>query len=362
MRALVFVAMMAMSVHAATLDDLLKAAERGRDSGKEPQIEFKHALRDWIESRLLLGLGGEQLMAELKDAGLTKDSEFESPFGSVAGIEITHPANFPAAVAVKAGVGAGCGSDESWYIYVLAAVGWKRILDYEGDTPLTNSEIEVSPVDRDGSHFVLITGNHPQCASRFNSLQFRAFRISPFFPSRTLLDGQRDMDWTKDHRHATLTNSEITLEFESCCSEQGLTNRTVIVKHKIDGDRTIRLDPVALNPQDFVDEWVHQPWAEMQNWTAKDLRARLEKWHKEAGGDKWILPEFEFVQRCSRTGQWQIAAAELEGERTCYFLVSESAGGRYEMLDISTKRQAGCPGETPPDFAIRSIFPKTPDR
>jgi hypothetical protein len=169
------------------------------------------------------------------------------------------------------------------------------------------------------------------------------------------------MDWHED-RNSALTTSEITLEFQSCCSEQNLTNRTVVLKHKIDGDRVVRVDPVARNAQDFVDEWVRRPWNEMQSWTAKDSRARLEKWHDKRGGDKWILPEIEFVQRCQRGGLWQIAAAELEAERTYYFLVSESVGGRYEMLDISTKRQPGCPGETPPDFTIRSVFPKAPER
>jgi hypothetical protein len=363
MRALVFVAMMAMSVHAASLDELLATAERLRNAKREGEIAehrrvFRRELRDWIESRIPMGASGEQLMLELKGAGLASGEEFEQPLGSVAAIEITRPANYPAALAVKAGVGAGCGTDESWYLYVLAANGWKRIFEDERETPLTYSELQVSPEDGNGSHVVLITGNHPQCHSRFNGMQYRAFRINPFLPVRTLLDGDRGMDWHED-RNAALTNSEITIEFQSCCSEQNLTNRRVILKYKIDGDRTVRVDPVALNPQDFVDEWVHQPWAEMQNWTAKDSRARLEKWHKRFQGDKRRLPEFEFVQRCQRGGSWQIAAAELEVERTYYFLVSESTGGRYEMLDISTKRQPGCAGETPPDFTIRSIFPKS---
>ena len=368
MRAAVFVAMMAMSVNAATLDDLLATATKLRKLDKDAetpsdQITFKHQLRDWIESRLPLGVTGNQLMMDVRTAGLeSPDDIWELTLGYVTDIEITRPQNYPSAIAVRAAVSVSCGFDESWYIYVLTVTGWKRILEYERDTPLVNSEIEVAPADRDGSRLVLITGNHPACVSRFNVMQYRAFRISPFSPARTLLDGNREMDWNKDHRSATLTNSEITMEFESCCSEQGQTNRTVVLKHRIDGERTVRVDPVALNPQDFVDEWVHQSWAEMQNWTARDSRARLEKWHKKAGGDKWILPEFKFVQRCSRPGQWQIAAADIEGERTDYFLVSESTGGRYEMLDISTKRQPGCPGETPPDFTIRSVFTKPAER
>src|SRR5216684_3650471 len=139
MRVLAVLAMMTLSVHGATLDDLLAAAEKLRSwkghEATEPQADFKRRLRDWIESRLPLGITGEQLMAELKEAGLAAEKAFDWPLGSVTAIDFSRPANYPTAIAVKTGVGEGCGSDESWYMYVLAADGWKRILEYEPDTP-----------------------------------------------------------------------------------------------------------------------------------------------------------------------------------------------------------------------------------
>jgi hypothetical protein len=32
------------------------------------------------------------------------------------------------------------------------------------------------------------------------------------------------------------------------------------------------------------------------------------------------------------------------------------------MVDISLTRQPGCPGKTPPDFTIRSLFAKPAER
>src|SRR5258708_40156375 len=111
MRVLAVLAMMTLSAHGATLDDLLATAEKLRKL--EPEYElppelvtFKHQLRDWIESRLPLGVTGEQLMSEVANAGLeTSDDTWESAFGYIAEIEITHPADYPGAVAVKTGVG-----------------------------------------------------------------------------------------------------------------------------------------------------------------------------------------------------------------------------------------------------------------
>src|SRR5882724_1909223 len=136
MRVLIVLAVMAMSVQAATLDDLLATATKlrklGKDAEKPPdQITFKHQLRDWIESRLPLGVTGEQLMMEVRTAGLeAPDNTWEWPFGYVADIEITRPQNYPSAIAVTAAVSVNCGPDESLYMYVLTVGGWKRIFDY----------------------------------------------------------------------------------------------------------------------------------------------------------------------------------------------------------------------------------------
>jgi hypothetical protein len=104
MRALAVFAMITLSVHGATLDDLLATAAKLRKLDKKTeqpadQITFKHQLRDWIESRLPLGVSGEQLMSELTHAGLEAPEdiwESASAFGYIAEIEITHPAEYPA--------------------------------------------------------------------------------------------------------------------------------------------------------------------------------------------------------------------------------------------------------------------------
>jgi hypothetical protein len=103
----------------------------------------------------------------------------------------------------------------------------------------------------------------------------------------------------------------------------------------------------------------------MRNWSSKHSLAALQKWHKQLGGDEWGLPEFEFAQKCSRAGLWQLAVTKGPYSKTPvtrYFLVNEGPGSHYEMVDISLTRQPGCPGKTPPDFTIRSLFAKPAER
>src|SRR5258708_37259327 len=172
MRALAVLAMITLSVHGATLSDLLATAEKLRklepESEMPPElVTFKHQLRDWIESRLPLGVTDEQLMAELKKAGLTStEPSLEMGFGYVTEIEISRPENYPGALAVRTGLSIPCGTDESWYIYDHDSETPKRVFEYERSDhanylPQTSSELLVSIPNSDGSHLALITAMNP---------------------------------------------------------------------------------------------------------------------------------------------------------------------------------------------------------
>jgi hypothetical protein len=130
--------------------------------------------------------------------------------------------------------------------------------------------------------------------------------------------------------------------------------------YNIGSDCVQRIDPVALQPQDFVHEWMTRPWGEMQSRSSDGL----EKWHKFLHGDGG---EYEFVQPCAeRSGVTQIGAAfgaigELETPEplSVYFLVEDHGGYSYKMSEISFDRQEGCPGETAATYDnLPSLFPK----
>jgi len=118
MRALAILAMITLSVDGATLDDLVATAAKLRKLEPEYELQpdlvtFKHQLRDWVESRLPSGVTDEQLMAELKKAGLTAaDDSLDLAFGYLW-IKIARAPNYPGALAVKTGVSIPCGTDES---------------------------------------------------------------------------------------------------------------------------------------------------------------------------------------------------------------------------------------------------------
>ncbi len=135
--------------------------------------------------------------------------------------------------------------------------------------------------------------------------------------------------------------------------------------YSLGSDGVQRIDPVALQPQDFVHEWMIRPWDEMR-WRSSDS---LEKWHKFLHADP-VYGKYEFAQPCAeRPGVTQVGVAfdgigdrEMPEPLDVYFLVEDQGGYRYKMSEISFNRQEGCPGEAQATEAtydnLPSLFPK----
>ncbi len=136
--------------------------------------------------------------------------------------------------------------------------------------------------------------------------------------------------------------------------------RTHVLHFEIRRDRTMRINPVALRADDFVHEWITRPWNEMVNWTRSSERRRLRGWHEalaKFSGSYW------FVQPCSgRPGTWQIAIEAYDSNgresKDYFFLVTQKDQYDFQMVDASSNRQAGCPGERYHSLDRPTLFPR----
>jgi hypothetical protein len=63
----------------------------------------------------------------------------------------------------------------------------------------------------------------------------------------------------------------------------------------------LKIDPVALQTQDFVDEWLTRPWAETESRSAVSGLDKTEKVARVSGGD-FVAGELRFVQQCREQG------------------------------------------------------------
>ena len=334
----------------------------------------KNALRDWIESRLprdiaALDAGFSDLQtrmnAELEQAGLTEPEGTEVGTGYVSKLELSRPAEFPGALVVKAGVSVGCGNDESVYVYSFAQAR-SRLLEAHGTGKWGSGIFETlfSGPDAAESRFFYASWHNVQCGSSWNELNNRLFRVGPGpEPAEPLVSSTHSFN-TDAEVHVKLSPSELLLEFAAAAME-GALRRTYVLHYGIGPDSVERIDPVALQPQDFVHEWLIAPWEEMQSRSGSS--EALAKWHKFLHADA-VGGDYDFVQPCmSRPGFIQVGVdldgigdREIPEPLQIYFLVRDKGNYSYEMSEISFERQDGCPGETPAvDYTeLPSLFKK----
>jgi len=252
-------------------------------------------------------------------------------------------------------VGIVCECDQSVYLYEWLGDHWSRRFESEqngyGKRDYRPQWVkgELSPPDGTGQRLFLTVGFNPACWSVWQEGYFRLFRIGPRIVP--LLDWQQSMLNIGEDVNHKVAADEILLEFGSTGIEPGFSRRHVL-HFRVDDDRVMRIEPLALQPVDFVDEWLSQKWAFIAEWTDPRLR-KMHETLRRVGVD-----EYTFAQPCaSRTSDWQVGVnSKRLGD--VYFLVQDGGDYRYRMLDVSRRRQPGCPGNGAIDPEKQSsLFP-----
>lgn len=334
--------------------------------------ELETRLRNWIESRLPANLSAleaafptleAQLTSELWRAGVFQPEKPDAAVGYVSLLKALRPAEYPNVVVVQSGVSAGCGSDVSFYLYHFTSNGRERVLDAKGSNGWGSQVMDArfSAPDPSGNRMLYLSWYGVQCASVWNGLEYRVVRLSREADHAvTVLSGTHSFVIERDV-HVKIAPGELLLELTAEAMEGGFW-RTHVMHYRIGVEGTERIDPVALQPQDFVHEWMLRPWSEMQARSS----ASVMKWHKFLHADG-VGGEYEVVQRCEeRPGVtqigvriWHIGDQEVPEPLIVYFLVEDNGDYRFKMSEVSFDRQPGCPGESEASYdKLPSLFKK----
>ena len=170
-----------------------------------------------------------------------------------------------------------------------------------------------------------------------------------------------------------MKSDELLLELRDRSIDSSIGNRTHVLRYNIGPAGVERIDPVALQPQDFVDEWLTRPWSEMESRSSSNQRDDLKKWHNLLDGI-FDAGHFNFVQPCTgkaaetpaerpsgnpgderhdQEGNWQVsvtlewaAGKKLSQPITRYFMVHGLGKYRFEMAAISVDPPDDCPGQS----------------
>ncbi len=350
--------------------------------GATPELTVaKHQLRDWIEMQLGSLKDGEQealsarINEGLKAVDVAEAGDDQSLLGSVGDVHLSIEAGV---LIVTSGVGILCQYDESAYAYKRMNGSWHRIweseqLDYSPQkyAPQQIAAVHVLQPFKDGKEvgppFVMSLGYYWGCASTWHSVQYRVWRIDSA-GSKLLIDESEEA-WLRAETYIVGSIGQnpmeekapvdVLVEFTARSIDSGVHNREAVRHYLIDGDRVRRVDPVALSPRDFVDEWLTRGWNESSAWTASAL---LRQWHGRLHAD-FVGGEFGNVTRhCQTPDLWQVtfepqnAQKNFEPEPKVHFLVGWRPPYHFTMRGISDKPWPRCTQEDRQADEWRTLF------
>jgi hypothetical protein len=98
------------------------------------------------------------------------------------------------------------------------------------------------------------------------------------------------------------------VEFTLGSIDGGVHSREAIRHYSITKDAVKRVDPLALSPRDFVEEWIGTDWREGAHWSEDANRRSMLQWHDKL---KKVTGEL-FIQPCTAgpapiCGKWALA-------------------------------------------------------
>jgi hypothetical protein len=189
--------------------------------------------------------------------------------GGTLGYEAKSVPGRPGWIAVVPTLGIECGSDAMVMIFARDREGWREMISRRSaplrsiDEGWGGLEYAVSQPDRSGRWYLAVASTTPWCMSIWRGLRYdlsrpgaRGGRPHIFFSKQVYTQ----LSDTPDPLHATTSMFEIRHAGHSFTVG---FSRPHIERYAIAGDRVRRIQPAALNPRDFAEEWIISPWAEV---------------------------------------------------------------------------------------------------
>lgn len=311
----------------------------------------------------------DEITTQLRSAGWEEIPDYKwNAYGEIIQINFDWQIGYdPAILIVSTQLWIPCGSsdpDVALYVFQGRAREWQLAMAADADfdsasaSPDTGMQYRLSPPAANGAWFLAIAHTPPSCRAAPAELRYEVLRPGRSAEEPTTLLSRRERIYQKFNPPFRLRTETdwfaITAgKLRKLDGEPGLS----ISRYMISGQQAVRVQPLALTPEDFLDEWASLSWDQAGAWSNESMQPDLREWHSKLNRLTADSTELEFVQPCPKQegsdstwllGLWidQKQNPSSEDERL-YITVSERAGAQY-VDGIRKNRPAGCPGSASP--------------
>jgi hypothetical protein len=289
-----------------------------------------------------------------KALGASGKGRFYQPIEE-GGIQLAEVSGHQDLVVAATSVEVNCGKDDSFYLFQKKAGRYQLVLSQEDDDQASTGqeglEYEISPADEKGEFFIALAYGRPWCTSCWGGLETKILRLGPAASHPKILYsgseyvyrcGKTILDAGKDDFRMTFTGSQSL--------DTDVLTRKCIRHYRVLGDQVRLVGPWGDFPEDFLDEWINNPWDDAKSFCqGKDISA-LKDWHEKLRDSKG-LDGFLFIQPCSGEPQrWEIGVkTDDKALPSQIFFEILKKDGDFYLEDIRKTRLGTCPGESKPE-------------
>jgi hypothetical protein len=279
-------------------------------------------------------------------------------FGDDLRISVTRPDSSSQLVAMKASFTAGsCGVDTMLLIYDWNGRNWDQRVRWQSNDDNSDwhpfgdfFEFAILPQKESGRWLLAVAHGFPWCTSRWSGYSLDLIKPAQnSAPQRTLV--HKNAGYVRGDIDPTLkaVPGGFELRLETGQLDLEYMTRLGIYRYRVIGDSLQRVQPIALNGKDFVDEWLQSNWSDAVRWSATTHLGDLQKTHAEdakriapKSGDDAVL-SYGPVLPCSGDPKHFQVEFDRDPGKPTYFQI-EQGDNSFTMLDASPVPDSRCKG------------------
>jgi len=340
---------------------------------------FKDALAELADAELHCASGNptpkeiESPLAKLLSANKPVQQEVYDPkkppqldqiYGEDLHVKVT--GDPPQLVLVEFDFGVACGYDAILLGYEMRSSTWQRVLRWQSPD---YAEVlgafgdffryVILPATASDGWRAVVAHGHPWCTSSWSAFDLDVVQPSSAGSAQTVLQHVNRGYIRGDIEPALKIVPEgFQIRLQTAMLDPEISRRIGIYRYRVSGAAIERVQPIANNGRDFVDEWLESPWDESARWSVPENLEALKATHakieteRSSTADNSLLRNYGPVLACSDARahfQVELDAAWIDSkgmstpDTSTYFQLHEGKKS-FTLLSTSDQPDRRCMG------------------